>query len=100
MLEFLTFEIQFFQTSSDGEMPKTKGADLEKLYNFVVDNVFIWNHLVKENYMWICHIWNLIFSNDLGWRNNKNESCWPQKVIQLYSWQFFIWNHLAKDNYV
>ena len=43
----------------DGEMTKMKVADLEKLYNFVVDNFFIWNHFVKENYVWISQIWNL-----------------------------------------
>jgi len=38
MFEFLTFEIRIFQITSDGEMIKMKVADLEKLYNFVVDN--------------------------------------------------------------
>jgi len=52
--------------ASDGEMVKTKFIDLEELYNFIVDNFFFWNHLSKENYVWIFHIWNLIFSNDLG----------------------------------
>jgi hypothetical protein len=41
MFEFLTLEIQFFQTTSDGEMTKTKVVYLEKLYNFVVDNFII-----------------------------------------------------------
>jgi hypothetical protein len=41
MFEFLTLEIQFFQTTSDGETTKTKVVDFEKLYNFVVDNFFI-----------------------------------------------------------
>jgi len=30
---------------------KMKVVDLEKLWNFVVDNFFIWNHLVIENYV-------------------------------------------------
>ena len=38
---------------SDGETTKIKVVDLEKLWNFVVDNFLIWNHLVKENYVWI-----------------------------------------------
>ena len=41
-VNFLTFEIQIFQKTSDGEMTKTKFVDLEKLLNFVVDNFFVW----------------------------------------------------------
>ena len=43
-------------TLSDEEMTKIKVIDLEKLYNFVVDNFLIWNHFVKENYVWISKI--------------------------------------------
>jgi hypothetical protein len=57
--------------TSDREMTKTKVVDLEELYNFTIDYFFIWNHLSKENYIWISHIWNLKFSNDLGWRNDQ-----------------------------
>jgi hypothetical protein len=31
--------------TSNGETTKIKIVDLEKLYNFVVDNFFIWIHL-------------------------------------------------------
>ena len=44
--DFVKFKIWIFQTTSDGEMPKTKVVDIEKLCNFVVDNFFIWNHLL------------------------------------------------------
>ena len=37
-LNFLKFEIQILQMTSDGEMGKTKVVDLKKLQNFVVDN--------------------------------------------------------------
>jgi hypothetical protein len=37
---------------SDGETPKTKVVDLEKLCNFIVDNFFIWNHLLLQNVVW------------------------------------------------
>jgi len=60
----------------DGQTIKTKGVDLEELYNFIVNNFFISNHLFKENYVWISHISNSKFSNDLGCRNNK-------KVVDL-----------------
>ena len=46
---FQNFKIWIFQTASDGETPKTKVVDLEKLCNFVVENFFIWNHLQLEN---------------------------------------------------
>jgi hypothetical protein len=40
----------------DGETTKMKVVDLEKLWNFVADNFFIWNHLTNENYVWILKI--------------------------------------------
>jgi hypothetical protein len=61
-------------------MTKTKVVYLEKLYNFIVDNFFIWNHLSMENYVWIFHIWNSNFLNDLEWRNDQNKSCKSRKV--------------------
>jgi hypothetical protein len=33
----------------DGEMTKIKVVDLEKLWDFVVYNFFIWNHLLLQN---------------------------------------------------
>ena len=39
--------------TSDGETTKMKVVDPKKLWNFVVDNFLICNHLVKENYIWI-----------------------------------------------
>ena len=70
-------------------MTKTKVVDLKKLYNFVVDNFFIWNHLSMKKSREFAHIWNSNFSNDLGWRNNQNKSCSAQKIMQLYSWRLF-----------
>jgi hypothetical protein len=43
--EFLKFEIQIFRTTSDGETIIMKVVDFVKLWNFVVDNFFIWIHL-------------------------------------------------------
>jgi hypothetical protein len=42
MSKFSTFEIQNFQTVLDGDTAKSKVVDLEKVRNFIVDNVFIW----------------------------------------------------------
>jgi hypothetical protein len=30
-----------------------KVVGIEELWNFVVDNVLVWNHLVMQNYVWI-----------------------------------------------
>ena len=48
MLEVLTFEIWILQTTSDGETNKKKVVDLKKLYNFEIDNFFIWIHLWSQ----------------------------------------------------
>jgi hypothetical protein len=56
----------------DEETTKTKVVDPKKLWNFIVENFFIWNHLSNENYVWISHIWNSNFSNDVRWRNDQN----------------------------
>ena len=53
MFEFLKFEIWIFQTTLDGETTKIKVVYPKRLYNFVVGNFLIWNHLVKKNYVWI-----------------------------------------------
>ena len=47
-LKCLISEIQFFwivQTTLDRKTIKTKVIDLDEIYNFVVDNYFIRNHL-------------------------------------------------------
>jgi hypothetical protein len=47
-LKHSNFEIQFFrivQMTLDGKMTKTKIVDLDEIYNFIVDNYFIRNHL-------------------------------------------------------
>ena len=49
MFELLTFQIQNFQKTADEETIKPNVVDLEKLYNFVVENFFIWNHLSIKN---------------------------------------------------
>ena len=47
-LKHSNFEIQNFQivqTTLDEKMTKTKIVDLDEIYNFIVDNYFIRNHL-------------------------------------------------------
>ena len=47
MFEFLTFEIQNFKTTSDGEMTKTKVVVVNDMYNFTVENFFILIYLTS-----------------------------------------------------
>jgi hypothetical protein len=42
--------------NSEKEMDKTKVVDLNEFYHFIVDNFFIWNHLLSQNYVQISHI--------------------------------------------
>jgi hypothetical protein len=68
----------FTTTMSDEHMTKIKVVDLDKLYNFVVEHFLIQINFDNKKYVWISQIWNLNFSNDLGWRNSQNESCRSQ----------------------
>ena len=50
-LKLTYFKIQFFwivQTTSDEKMIKIKIVDIDVIYNFVVDNFIIRNHLGSE----------------------------------------------------
>ena len=38
--------------NSDEEMIITKDVNLDEFFNFVVDNFFIWNHLLAQNSIW------------------------------------------------
>jgi hypothetical protein len=42
--------------TSDEQTVTKKVVDLKKLWNYIVDNFFIWNHPVKENYIGISQI--------------------------------------------
>ena len=75
-----------------------KIVDLQKLWNYVVDNFLIWNHLIMQNYVWISKIWNSNFSNDLKWENFLNENCRSRKVMKLCSWPLFDLNSFRTSN--
>ena len=51
-MKFKNFEIQILQMTSDGKSTKTKVVDLNENYNFVVDDFFIWNDLMSQQYGW------------------------------------------------
>jgi hypothetical protein len=82
----------FFQTTSNGETLNMKVVDPKKLWNFVVCNFLIWNHIVNEIHIWISQIWNSNFVNNLEWRNSQDESCTSWEVMKLFSWQVFSLN--------
>ena len=44
-LKFWNSIFQIVQMTLDGKTTKTKVVDLDEIYNFVVDNYFIRNHL-------------------------------------------------------
>ena len=44
-LKFWNSIFQIVQTALDAKMTKTKVVDLDEIYNFIVDNYFIRNHL-------------------------------------------------------
>ena len=70
---------------------KVKVIDLDELYNFVVDDFSIWNHLLPKKYLNFLYFKILILYSSIkpGWRNDQNIIGRSQWVLQLYFWQFF-----------
>jgi hypothetical protein len=89
----LNFKIQIFQATSAGKPTKIKVAGLEKLFNFVVENVFIWN-LVIEQYVWSSQIWNLEFVNNLDEETTKMKVADLEKLCNFVVDNHLIWIHL------
>jgi hypothetical protein len=77
-------------------MTKTKVADLEEIYNFVVDNFFSWNHLSKKNYVWISHIWNLKFSISYR-KTTKTKVVVLSDICNFAVENFIIWIRLGSQ---
>jgi hypothetical protein len=46
--KYVKFKIQILQTTSDEKSVKIKVVELQKLFNFVVDNFFIWIRLGSQ----------------------------------------------------
>jgi hypothetical protein len=70
-----------------------KVADFEKLYNFVVDNFFIWNHFIKKNYVWI-------FQTTSDGETTKMKVIDLKKLYNFVVDNFLICDHLVKINYI
>jgi hypothetical protein len=79
-------------------MTKIKIIGIDELYNFVVDDLFIWDHLVFENVVWICH--NLKFKFYIG-QSNLDREITKIKLVdlnKLYNFvfdNFFTYVHLV-----
>jgi len=52
------FKFWIVQPKSNGEMTKTKGVDINELYNFVVDDFFISNRLDRAILFEVFTFWN------------------------------------------
>ncbi len=79
-------------------MTKIKVIDLDELYNFVVDNFTIWNHLLLEKNIWISYILKYKFYIV---QSNSDGEMTKIKMVDLNEFynfvfdSFFIWVHLV-----
>jgi hypothetical protein len=66
MSEFKKFKIWILKTTSKEKTTNMKVVGIKELWNFVVDNVLVWNHLVMQNYVWILkfEIWIFQITSD------------------------------------
>ena len=74
---------------SDEKIVCIKFVDLDQIYNFVVDKIFIWgcfgNDIGVSNLKFeISKLWN-----DLGWKNSLYKSYRSRPDLQLCSWKYF-----------
>ena len=49
MFQFKKIKIWILKTTSKEKTTNMKVVGIEELWNFVVHNVFVWNHLVMQN---------------------------------------------------
>jgi hypothetical protein len=84
-------------TLSDGEITNTKVVDLNGFYNFVVDDLFIWNHLMFQNIVWSYHILKFKFWIIQIKLDGKMIKAKVVDIDEFYKFSadvFFIWVHL------
>jgi hypothetical protein len=51
--EFKKLKIWILKTTSKEKTTNMKVIGIEELWNFVVDNVLVWNNIFMQNYVWI-----------------------------------------------
>ena len=90
-------------TLLDGIITNTKVVDVVGFYNFIVYNLFMWNHLLYQNIVWSCHILKFKF-----WivQTKSDGEMTKTKVVYLVGFynfvfdDFFIWNRLLSHNII
>ena len=87
--------------NSDEEMIKTKDVNLDEFFNFVVDEFFIWNHLLAQNSIWSSQ--NLKFKFQIiqtkcDGEMSKTKVIDIEKLCNFVVDNFFIWNYLLVQN--
>lgn len=97
LFEIIYFKNYFwtFNPRLGRDMTKIKPVDIKEIYNFAVDNSFIWNNLSLQNLVWICRILKSEFSSNLILSNDRNQMYKSCRDVQLCWSQFFYWNHLS-----
>ena len=70
ILIFWNLNFLIIRMNLDGEITKTEVVDLNEIYNFVADDLSIWNHLWFQNSVLCSYILKFIISNYL---NNSDE---------------------------
>ena len=85
----------------DEKVIKTKVVNLDEFFNFVVDEFFIWNHLLAQNSIWIFQ--NLKFKFWIVEKKFDGEMA-KTKVVDLDGFNkfvvdnFFIWSCVLSQN--
>ena len=91
-LPFLIFKFWIVLTESHEKFSKIKVVDLVEIYNFYVDDFFIWHHLVFENLVWISHFLKFKF-----WivQIKSHEKFYKIKVVDLDEFYNFYVNNIS-----
>ena len=90
---------------SDKDELYIKVVVLGEIYNFVVQtffnlrsfgypNIFIWNNLSKENYVWFLKLKIWIFQMTSDGETSKIKVVDLEKLCKFIVDNFFIWNYL------
>jgi hypothetical protein len=83
---FKIYFFWFFQMTSCVNMVYDKGVDLNVISNFVVNNIFIWDHL--EDLIFILS--SMIIRINLGWRHALYQIYSVGRDLKLPSWFFHL----------
>jgi hypothetical protein len=83
---FKIYFFWFFQMTSCVNMVYDKGVDLNVISNFVVNNIFIWDHL--EDLIFILS--SMIIRINLGWRHALYQIYSAGRDLKLPSWFFHL----------